>query len=227
MEATAEIDYGKVKIEISGGGPEEVRRSVIETIEYMGDNREFIKTVDSGVRRSNLSSPKTEYEDESGDGGEMDDLSANTTLSPIADRLDLPASTLEQHLIVEDGRLPSLYLPDAKLLGDQKTDRQRRASLILLYIWEECLGEDRMKSTDLKEALMLSDIDETKMSNMYQGEGDRYFDRGGRGPSATVALTGPGRRRAFKIIEELMDRLDDPDDEDEVNVAEDKSILDY
>lgn len=229
-----------LEIEISGQDPEDVRRELLETVRFLDENKDEIEATTPVNPNTNLKSAKTnEPVSKVGNGTNESDTEANnqqtetdSSFTPLSRKLGIPEDRLRDVFIVEEEDQPSLYLPDNKVLGSQKTDRQRRASLILLALWELCYDEERVKSSDLKESLMYSDVDETKMSNMYQGEGDRYFDRAGRGPSATIALTGPGKRQAMKEIDRLFEKLGELDAEAEVDdstdeTAEAGSLLDY
>lgn len=121
--------------------------------------------------------------------------------------------------IDSNGDEPPYLNFDAKVLaesGSARNEKQMRASLILLTLWGECLGVESVISPDLKDALRISGIDDTKLANMYQfnnNEGDRYFRREGRGQNTEIELTLPGRREGYDQIRRTVERLETDDGE--------------
>jgi len=211
METTVKLEYGPIEVEIHAFEDEDYQKEVLDLIEFIEQNQESLEDLGGEDQSPNLTPSETgsaslEEFTENGDevGEEIEQESG--PFSSIASKIRVPESELERCFYVDlDGEDPPvIYLDEVGNIGDRKTDRQRVASLALLYLWHELYDLDRVKSSSLKDALELSDISSNGMGNMYQGDGDRYFDRRGRGPSATVGLTPPGERQARKVLQRLV-----------------------
>jgi len=212
MEKTAKLEYGPLEVEIHALDDEDYQKEILDLIQFIKENQDSIEDLGDDIGASGM--PNSESDsmslEEFGDSEdeqveEVEDMSG--PLGEIASRLRVPKSKLEGfvYLDLEEDDFPVLYLDEVSNISERKTDRQRMASLILLYVWHECYDESRVKSSSLKDALELSNVSSSGMGNMYQGDGDRYFDRSGRGPSATVSLTPPGKRQARKVLKRLME----------------------
>ncbi|WP_394739451.1 hypothetical protein [Natronococcus roseus] len=211
METTVKLEYGPMEVEIHAFDDEDYQKEVLDLIQFIEDNQESLEELEEGDENAELGHSKiegTSLEEfaESNDENDEEVKQESGPLSEITSKLGVPESELKRCFYVDPDQEepPVIYLDEVGNIGEQKTDRQRVASLALLYISHECYDLERVKSTALKEALELSDISSSGMGNMYQGEGDRYFDRRGRGPSATVGLTPPGRRQARKVLKRLI-----------------------
>lgn len=210
MEFKATLKRGPVEFEIWGDEGNEVRDELKETIEYLETNLDQFENRNQSKYSAKIQNHGDGVNEETDESNlnSVEEEGEGDRLQQIANKVRIPVEELERVFLVdEDEEMPTLFLEDMGILGDRKTDRQRRASLILLYLWHVCYGEERVKSSDLKDALQISGISDGSMGNMYQGKGDSYFDRAGRGPSATVALTPPGKRHARRAIQELFEEL--------------------
>lgn len=211
METTAKLEYGPLEVEIHAFDDEEYQEEVLDLIQFIEDNQDSLDDLvgSSELAEIGRSKSKTMSLEEFGETDQKEDEVETTEqeeesgpLAEIASELRVPEHRLEDFIYVdpEADDFPVLYIDEVGDIGERKTDRQRVCSLILLYVWHEYYDKERVKSSSLKDALELSDISSSGMGNMYQGEGDRYFDRRGRGPSATVSLTPPGKRQARKLL---------------------------
>jgi hypothetical protein len=212
MEKTARLEYGPLEVEIHALDGEDYQNEVLDIIRFIEENKDSLEDLDDGsdtTEMDNSGNTETSLEEFTEEGEEEKDESEEPSgpLGAIASRLRTPESRLEDFIYVDpDGDdFPVLYLDEVGEVGERKTDKQRVGSLILLYIWHECYDVSRVKSSSLKDALELSNVSSEGMGNMYQGDGDRYFDRRGRGPSATVSLTPPGKRQARKVLKNLLE----------------------
>ena len=210
METTVTLEYGALNFEIEASESDNYQEKVMELIDFIEENQgrfdEVIPIPDSseiGPEKSGGEFSQLPAKNESQGSDATDEAAA---LSTVASQLHVSVSELEQFLHVEpeSDQPPVIYTEEIGDLGEKQADEQRVAALILLYLWHVCYDEERIKSTALKDALELSDVSSSGMANMYQGEGDRYFDRRGRGPTATVALTPPGKRQARKEIQRFI-----------------------
>lgn len=221
METTVTLGYGPVEFEIHALKDDDYKEEVLEILEFIDENEDKFSTIGIDMKSPEIEDSKTEEtslevfteRDEEKEEKENDENEASTEreeqgpLGEIANRLKVRISRLEEFVYIDEKKesYPVIYPEEVGELGERKVDKQRVASLILLYLWHDFYDQERIKSTELKDALELSDISSDGMGNMYQGEGDRYFDRRGRGPSATVRLTPPGKRQARKHLKNLLD----------------------
>ncbi|WP_440771249.1 hypothetical protein [Natronorubrum sp. DTA28] len=218
MDITVSLRHGPLNIEIEADTEEDYREEILGLAEFFNENGEQFEAFDLPT------SPEQEYT-ENGEGeaqqvtldfsDESSESETATTndpdgpLAPIAKDLRMDEGLLEEILDAdpEGEKSPILLLNETNILGDLKKDRQATASLILLHVWKECNGEERVSSSDLKEALEDSGVSSSNMYNMYGGNGKRYFDTKGKGASATIALRRPGKRQAREEIKNLIEEL--------------------
>lgn len=212
METRAKIEHGPLEIEVHALEDEDYQEEIIEIIEFIEENKAVIEELEGEISRSEMSDSGVEetsleaFTENKGDESASEEETEAGPLSEVASELRVPERKLEEFLFVdpEGDDPPVMYVDEVGEVGERKTDKQRVVSLILLYLWHRCYDVDRVKSTNLKDALALSNVSSSGMGNMYQGEGDRYFNRKGRGPSATVRLTPPGKRQARKELNRLI-----------------------
>lgn len=216
METTTKLEYGPLEVEIHAFDGEDYQKEVLDLIQFIEENQDSLDELESISESAGMDQSKPEMMslEEFGEinQNEPDVVAAEEEeesgpLADIASELRVSEHELEDFIYVapDEDDFPVLYTEEIGDFGDRKTDRQRISSLILLYVWHECYDTERVKSSSLKDALELSDISSSGMGNMYQGEGDRYFDRRGRGPSATVSLTPPGKRQARKLLRRFIE----------------------
>ncbi|WP_336035167.1 hypothetical protein [Halobacterium yunchengense] len=223
METTAKLEYGPLEVEIHAFDDEEYQQEVLNLIQFIEDNQESLDELGEASEPAEIDHSKSEvvsleeFEESGQEESEIEVTSQDEESGPLAEiasELRVSEPRLERFIYVDPDKddFPVLYIDEMGDIGDRKTDRQRISSLILLYVWHEYYGEERIKSSSLKDALELSDISSSGMGNMYQGEGDRYFDRRGRGPSATVSLTPPGKRQARKLLKRFAEAQESDQD---------------
>lgn len=206
MEANATLDYGALQVELRAENAADLESELSQIITFLESNEDRINGIFGDI------SPPNVDDSEHGNGDSDDDSRLQNgdregPLAALARNLRTDEELLEDFILTDD-ELPQLYVEDIRVIGNNKTDRQRNASLILLYIWDECYDVERVKTSDLKNALSMSGISESNLANMYQGQGDRFFDRSGRGASATIGLTTPGKRRAKKELSGIVETFE-------------------
>lgn len=220
MTVVSEIVYGSITIEIEASDASEFQSELLSIVEFLENNESQIRSAFGGTNSPKLTESESEESRKTMqpnvDGGTPEPEQSDGPLSELASQLRVPKDELTRYFIIDgDEDYPILYLQDKTILSDQKTQRQRKTALILLYLWNECYGEERVKSSDLKDAIQMSGISHSNLANIYQGEGNNLFDRSGRGASATVGLTLPGKREAKRVIDELIDQISDISEENE------------
>ena len=160
--------------------------------------------------------------EDSGDEGSVQTHEGSQTMSSvptssfgeIPTRTGIDESTLRQYFDIDpEGNEPPYLNFDPEVLeetGTSRSEKQMRGSLIILTLRRECTEAEQVMSPDLKDALRVSGIDDTELSNMYQfndGEGDRYFRRDGSGANTEISLTLPGTREGYDQIQRTIEQL--------------------
>ena len=125
----------------------------------------------------------------------------------LANRCNIAPEDLGTVIDIDPSREePPYLLVDSELLGESKREQQMRAPLAILLSWQSYYNREHVSSSDLKDALQLSDINPGGIYHMYEVDGaGRCFDKSGRGRGATVELTRPGVRKAREVLSGLID----------------------
>lgn len=209
MELTVTFQHGPLDAEFTGENRAEIQQNLIEFVEFLEENSEHFEGFE-------FSEAEDDYEEtvlDSDRWGEDDESKSETEgpsddshpLGPLARKANTTVESLDEIVYVDPNNEeePQLMV-DKSLLGDNKTERQRAAAYVILYVWEDCYNEERMKTSKLMNILTMSGISDNDLFNAWKGPGQGNFNPKGSGSSATVGLTGPGKRRSLKIIQDLV-----------------------
>lgn len=209
------LNLGGLNAELVGENRQEIQDELVEFINFIEQNGDVLESYlapetggTGGTRsakdaRKDIEEPPLHTADDFGD---------------IPDRTGFDTTTLSRYFDLDpDGDEPPYLNFDAEVLGESgssRSEKQMRASLILFTLWRECSGVEKVMSPDLKDALRISGIDDTKVANMYQfnnSEGNRYFRREGSGQNTEMELTLPGRREGYDQIHRTVELIE-PDE---------------
>lgn len=208
------VDYGPLNAEFQGGDQEELQDNLVEFVEFLEENDDVFDAIrasyngNGGSATSDINAGYIEEGTEEQTNGESvgEVEEEDHPLKSLARNANTSTETLDDIIYVDpDGEEKPQLLVSKKHLGGTKAERQRTAAYILLRVWEDCYGEERMKTSELKSLLTMANIKEDKLYNAWKGAGKGDFDPTGRGESATVGLTGPGRRQAIKVLQQLVE----------------------
>lgn len=222
MDITLTINYGPLNAEFQGENQEELQNELIEFIDFIEENEDAFGGSDFSIEQGDENGnpgldadyweDRQDTPDETTNDGEDN---SGTTFGSIPNRTDSNEATLNTYFGIDpEGEEPPYLNFDVEALGESGTSRsekQMRGSLILLTLWRECNDVEEARSPELKDALRISGIDDTNLSNMYQfndGEGDRYFRREGSGANTDISLTMPGEREGYDQIQRTLERLE-------------------
>lgn len=217
MEATITLQYGPIEAEFTGDDREELQKELLGLVNFIEENQESLSGLPapSGSSESEPKEEQTSATDwtdsdsaetttESSGASEFQSFSAKTGVDTefLAKLFDTPDD--------EDG-VPCLnmYHFDEGTLefGSYRNQRQAQATALLLYAWEECLGEKKIPYDRLKEALVDSDIETERLDNMWQafsGDAEEWFESDG----SKIHLLGQGKNHTRDLLEELEEKLD-------------------
>ncbi|QLK26369.1 hypothetical protein HYG81_01750 [Natrinema zhouii] len=233
MEITLTLNRGPLDAEFKGEDLTELEENLLQFMEFLEKNEETLEGVeltynevdtedepgldaDHWEKKQEESAQTTQDDDIPSQGS----VAVNSDLKAIVKRTDFSPSTIDNYFDIDpEGEEPPYLNFDVETLGESgnsRSEKQMRASLILLTLWRECNKIEEVRSPSLKDALRISGIDDTDTFNMYQfndGEGDRYFRRDGSGANTDISLTMPGKREGFDQIQRTVERLEGEADE--------------
>jgi len=201
MEISITFRDGPIEAEITAN-EEDDYEEVLEALS------EFVDGYDP-----NTSGASTNLEADSSETDEEERESEGTTRSSdignITDLNDIPEDKL--YRIVKVGRVENgeisehpRIIGDTSLLGESEEERVLNASIVLLAVLDDFHSTDTMKTSELKQAIADSGLDDDDFSNIDSlDEEDVYLNRRGRGPTATTQIRPPGKDEAYKLISEL------------------------
>lgn len=196
MNITATLRYGPIETEIAGEDREEVEQELLAFIEFINENEDELE-LELPARRQSAESEAVSSQSLEGDNEE-------NPLAPIANELGISLDNLDEVVYVDPDldENPQLLL-DAEEYGEKTVEQQRNAAYVLLYVWMKCYGNDRMESSRLRDILALGSISTANLYRAWRDEGQGKFDSQGKGPGASVALTGVGERTARTVLQDL------------------------
>lgn len=216
MEITVTLNHGFLNAEFTAEDREELEEDLIGFIEFLQENEDEFDDIELlgnpmisdgkpslAAEPQNVESQTEERKVKTeGEPTTLDDH----PLNPVAQKTGVGVGKLDEIVYADsDGEEMPQLLINKNELGGSKAERQRHASYLLLLVWEDCYGENRMKNSELKTLLSMASISDNNVHNMWKGAGKGMFDTTGRGSSATITLTGPGKREALKFIKKLVE----------------------
>lgn len=218
MEVTFNLQFGPLDAEFTGGDREELQENLVKFVEFLEENGEIFDGIDieppsetpegaPGVDSGYWEQKAQQEQAQSQQDTSGRDEGEESVLYPIARKVGASVADLEELVYVdEDGdEHPQLLIDDIDRLGDTVPERQRNAALILLLVWHDCYGEEKMKTSLLKDILSMADISTNHLSRAWSDKGEGWFDPRGYGQSATIKLLGPGKRQARSVLKDLVE----------------------
>lgn len=199
MAITVTLTYGPIEAEISGEDRDEVQEELIGFIEFLEENSEQLQ----------IEAPAAPTTASGESEGATEATAASTDdhpLAPLAKKLGIEPADLDEIVYVDpdfEDEPQVLVEPDG--LGESTIEQQRTAAYVLLYIWDNVYDNSRMKTSKLKEILELAGVSSSNLNRAWNNEGEGKFDSRGYGPSASVGLTGVGKRTALSRFKDLVE----------------------
>lgn len=207
MEISVEFKLGAFTVRIVGDNAEEVGEEINGLISMLDDATSQYESLGQSPQEYPRS-VGTDEEPKNVIDGEDSGSGIDPPLQPIAARTGVDPTELEEliYYSIENEELPYLLLDDPEVLGDSVPEQQMNAALVSTLVWKECYGNEKMKTSDIKEVFLLMGISQGNLSRAWD---DRYFVSGGYGASATIKVRGPGEREAINVIKSLLDKSGD------------------
>jgi hypothetical protein len=203
MEIKLMLEYGPIDAEFIGDDREELESEFESFLDFVNENSDRLNGLEVPESREMGTNGAGQSANENGEASSTDG-SQQSPLASLARKADTTTKVLNDIVYVDpDKEEDPQVLIDKGKLGSNKTERQRTAAYILLRIWEDCYDEERMDTSKLMNILAMSGISDNDLYNAWKGPGKGDFDSRGKGSSATVGLTGPGKRKALKVLKDL------------------------
>lgn len=204
MNYRATIDIGLLELEVQGAEREVIESEIIELVHFIKENEDKLDlTTESLLSLS----------ESSGSSADSQPETDTSVFSSITDRTRVSSDILAKLFEIPEDEAEPPYIrtfefeEESEVLGSSRKDRQARGSLILLYLWKECLGVEEVDSENLNAALSYSDISPERRDAMYsalEGKADNFFNRNG-----ILSLTPPGEHAARDEIKALSERFEE------------------
>ena len=220
MEITLTLNYGPLDAEIQGENQEEIQDELIEFIAFLQEEEDTFSDLPTPQRNNEsegegIQTPASSWGDSDTDNSpETKDTDSDTSeFSSIATKTGVKAGKLSKLFELpddEDG-VPSLnmyHFEDGTLrLGSARNQRQAQASALLMFAWEDCIGEKKIPYDKLNEALVASDIETERrdaMGQAFSKDAQEWFESDG----SSIYLVGKGKNHTRELIQELAEELD-------------------
>lgn len=193
MEITINFQDGPLDVEIQTTEEEDFHDVLGKLSEFL-ENYSFHSIPEAGER------DETPEDDE-------DSYPASQNLE------DIPIDQLTRVIKrgrVEDGEIGELprIIANTRVFGDSDEEKLLHAATVILAIFDEFHGMNKIKTTQLKQALADSGLNADNWSNISRLENEEvYLTRRGKGPSATTKLRPPGKDKALELVNLLVDQI--------------------
>ncbi|MFU1783844.1 hypothetical protein ACM16X_20985 [Haloarcula japonica] len=148
---------------------------------------------------------------------EAETVESNTLFNEV-DATDAELQRVLKTGRVEDGDVEQFpeIIGNTDVLGTSVAERLLNGATVILTILEDAHDVSRVRTTDLKDALGESGLNEDNWPNVHQQENkDVYLDSRGTGSSGTTTVRAPGKQDAYGHIQALVDDLREDGENDD------------
>lgn len=209
MEISISFKDGPIEAEITADETDDYE----EVLEALS---EFVDGYSPTVSRSNenLNESQTvtnENAEEEGSKSEVENQ--NDSNDGFSTLQEIPESKLQR--VMKTGRVDNgdisehpYVIADTDSLGDTETERLLHTSVLILSVLDEFHDKDRMKTTELKQALADSGLNDDNFGNIDKlDEAEVYLNRRGRGSTATTEIRRPGKDKTKELVANLIEDI--------------------
>jgi hypothetical protein len=217
MQFTITVQHGPLSIEVEGDDRQEIQDEILNLAEFVGEHEDTLSRFAALYANSGTDDAKVSAQSSAtGPEDSTSSTRANSSeFASLSQKTGVDEGILRQIFQLpddddDDEGVPSLdmyHFEDGTLtLGEHRNQRQAQASSLLLYAWEECIGDKEIKYDKLDESLTSSDIETERRDAMGQAFSDNareWFESDG----SNIYLVGKGKNHARELIKELAEQL--------------------
>jgi len=198
MDITLRLHNDSIEAEFTGSNREELQAELIEFKKFL-ENNPYLENEDASNQADDDHSEQMDL-GEAAHTADSEEQKIVQALAPVERTTSINSKELANFLYVdpEKEENPEIIIEDVEVFGGTQVEKQKSASLILLYLWQKCYDVDVITSSKLKDALTGSGIDPKNLFNMY----DDDFKRSGS-DNSELRLSRSGQLQAQEEIEEL------------------------
>lgn len=190
MEITINFSDGPLNVEIQATEEEDFN-AVLDNLS------EFVENY----------SPRFDRDPVDSDG---EGTNGNDSPDKFRDLSDIPVDQLARVVKrgrVEDGEITELprIIANTEELGGSSQEKLLHGATIILGLFDEFQGINKIRTTELKQALADSGLNADNWGNISQLETEEvYLTRRGSGSSGTTELRPPGKDKAIELMNSLI-----------------------
>jgi hypothetical protein len=211
MDVTIRFEDGPIEAEISAEDGEDFQSALDSLRDFMDEYEPLGSVESSNGTNPEDSSPQLDRKTEAESVSEEADSSSIDSDDPLVSNTGVERGTLQRILKmgsadgtdVED--FPKI-IGNTDVLGDSNQEKLLHGSAVILTILSERHGISKVRTSELKDALSESGLNEDNWNNMTgMAKADVYFNRRGQGNSATTEIRDPAKEDAYDEIKKLAD----------------------
>lgn len=216
MRVTLSLHHGPLDVEIQAQEEEDYGEELLQIIEFIQNNPDVFESLIPHPEEQDTHDNGTQTHEKSDEREhESQEYIPSIDFSSVSRKTEAEESALGKLFDVpkNEEEIPSIIVEEldggVDTFGTSRRERQAKASLALLYVWQEIRDVEEVSSSSLGDALHMSGVDPDQMYAMYDalgGDADSYFNRTSGGNS-TVSLSRRGERAAVDQIKELIEHM--------------------
>lgn len=216
MDIRLTVEHGAITAEIEATEEDDYTDVLEKLANFAEEHPDFVEESNSRLdedesdqdeRRSNAEdthlSEFSEKESTELDEGNEEREIENDMLRPLLKRLDVSEGDFIRTFEVAEDVSPRILAPE-KLSGETKSERMLNAALVLSTIWQDCYGEEWLKSSELSDALEQSGLGDRSDYIYNQDDWQRLLNKNGQGRGTKIKPTRLGEDKAEKLIETMV-----------------------
>ena len=216
MNLQLTVEHGSITAEIEATEEDDYTAVLEELADFAQEHPDFVEKRDSQPSDNDQNQVETSpdsadanlsrFSDKlstevNGNSGEIE--IENDILRPLLERLDVPEEDFIRTFEVAEDVNPRILAPE-KVSGETKSERMLNAALVLSTIWQDCYGEEWLKSSVLSDALEQSGLGDRTDYIYNQDDWQKYLNKNGQGRGTKIKPTRLGEDKAEKLIKTMV-----------------------
>lgn len=216
MNLELTVEYGSITAEIEATDEDDYTKVLEELAEFAEEHPEFVERANfqpvtnepnqEETHPDPMDADLSEFSDDSSVGNEESSKKQeieNDMLRPLLERVNVSEGDFIRTFEVAEEVTPRILTPE-QLSGETKSEKMLNAALILSTIWQDCYGEEWLKSSDLSDALEQSGLGDRTDYIYNQDDWQKLLNKNGQGRGTKIKPTRLGEDRAEELIEAMV-----------------------